>query len=124
MANSMKGGSPPSTIIYTIGYDLASGTGTPEPCRKPDPTTGHQNNSIGLETGCGLPPSGWGDPVNGCTSEAALIAMASRDGAGQPLYWRKPSAGQLNDIFRQIALDLSGARGRLIDNTSPNLISP
>jgi hypothetical protein len=119
IANMLK----PTTVIYTIGYDLAAGAGTPEPCRKPDPVTGHQNNSIGTETGCGLPPSGWGDPVLGCTSEAALIAMASLDSAGQPLYYNKPTAGQLNTIFQQIALDLSGQKGRLIDNTTPNLIS-
>ena len=111
------------TVVYTIGYDLASGTGTPEPCRRPNPGTGHQDNGQGTEQGCGLPPGGWGDPVLGCTSEAALIAMASRDAAGQPLYWRKPNAGQLNGIFQQIALDLSGSRGRLIDNTSPSLTS-
>jgi hypothetical protein len=110
------------TIVYTIGYDLAAAAGTPEPCRKPDPTTGHQNNSIGLETGCGVAPSGWGHPVNGCTSEAALIAMASVDGAGLPLYYNKPNPGQLNTIFQQIAIDLSGARARLVDNTAPNLI--
>ena len=119
IANTIK----PSTLIYTIGYDLAAGGGTPEPCRQPDPVTGHQNNGVGTETGCGLPPSGWGDPFLGCTSEAALIAMASLDPFGQPLYWKKPSAGQLNSIFQQIAIDLAGSRGRLIDNTTPSLTS-
>ncbi len=50
------------TLIYTIGYDLDAGTGAPEQCQKPEPDTGHQDNSQGLETGCGLPPSGWGSP--------------------------------------------------------------
>jgi hypothetical protein len=118
IANLIK----PTTVVYTIGYDLAAGVGTPEPCRKPDPTTGHQNNAIGTETGCGLPPTGWGHPVNGCTSEAALIAMASLDSSGQPLYYNKPTAGQLNTIFQSIAMDLAGSRARLIDNSSPTLI--
>jgi Flp pilus assembly protein TadG len=128
MANGMKGPQAnPSTIIYTIGYDLdGANPGVNEPCRKPDPTTGHQNNSIGVETGCGLPPSGWGSAA-GCTSLDALKAMATDpDGTGpvQPYFYNQPTPTDLSQIFAQIALDLSASRGRLIDNATPNLIGP
>jgi hypothetical protein len=128
MANSMKGPqSNPSTVIYTIGYDLdGANPGVNEPCRKPDPVTGHQNNSIGLETGCGLPPSGWGS-ASGCTSLDALKAMATDpDGTGptQPYFYNQPTPTDLSQIFAQIALDISASRGRLIDNATPNLLGP
>jgi hypothetical protein len=110
------------TIVYTIGYDLAAGGGSPEPCRRPD-AAGHQDNSLGSETGCGTPPSGWGHPVDGCTSKAALIAMASRDELGNPLYYDRPNPGQLNSIFVAIAKDIAGSKARLVDNSSPDLIS-
>ena len=105
-------------IIYTIGYDLNAGGSAPERCRRPN-TNGHQNGSNPVESGCGTPPSGWGDPVTGaCTAYDALKAMAT-----SPLhFYHQPNPGQVNDIFRAIALDLSGSRARLIDNTSPNLI--
>lgn len=116
-ANMIKG----STIIYTIGYDLDGGSGVAEQCRRPD-ASGHQDNSQPRETGCGLPPSGWGDPGTGiCSSYGAIQAMASVDAVGDPLFYNKPDPGQLNDIFRAIALDLAGSRGRLIDATSPLL---
>ena len=48
----------------------------------------------------------------------AIQAMAS---TSPQHFYNKPNPGELNTIFRAIALDLSGSRGRLIDNTSPNL---
>ena len=111
----------PTTIVYTIGYDLDAGAGAPEKCRRPN-LNGHQNGGNPVETGCGTVPTGWGGVTTGCSAYDAIRAMASVDSAGQPLFYNKPNPGQLNDIFRAIALDLSGSRGRLIDNTSPNLI--
>jgi hypothetical protein len=99
-ANIKDGG----TIIYTIGYDLDAGTGAPERCRRPNQSDGHQNGSNPVETG-----------YNALT---AIQAMAS----SPQHFYNKPNPGQLNDIFRSIAIDLSGSRGRLIDNTAPNLI--
>jgi hypothetical protein len=127
MANSMKGPqSNPSTIIYTIGYDLDAGTGAPEKCLQPD-ANGHQDTSSpALETGCGLPPTGWGS-AQGCTSYDAIRAMATDpDGTGPapPLFYNKPTPGDLTQIFQQIALDISASRGRLIDNATPNLLGP
>jgi len=126
MANSMKGPlSNPSTIIYTIGYDLDAGTGAPEQCRQPN-ANGHQNGSNPVESGCGTPPSGWGS-AQGCTSYDAIRAMATDpDGTGpvKPYFYLKPTPGDLTQIFQQIALDLSASRGRLIDNNTPNLLGP
>jgi hypothetical protein len=103
------------TVIYTIGYDLDGTSGTPERCQRPS-SNGHHNASNPTETGC----SGWDfTPLNGCDAESALEAMAT-----SPLhFYNQPLPGDLNTIFTQIAIDLAGSRGRLIDNTSPNLIS-
>lgn len=99
-ANAKGGG----TVIYTIGYDLDAGAATPEQCRRPNQSNGYQNG---------------GNPVEpGMNAELALQAMAT----SPQYFYKKPNPGQLNDIFRAIAIDLSGSRGRLIDNTSPNLI--
>ena len=39
---------PKGTVIYTIGYDLdGASPGVYEPCRKANPSTGHQDNSQG-----------------------------------------------------------------------------
>jgi hypothetical protein len=48
------------------------------------------------------------------------------DGSGPqaPYFYNKPSPGDLTQIFQQIALDISASRGRLIDNSSPNLLGP
>ena len=121
IANSIKGPqSNPSTIIYTIGYDLDAGAGAPEKCLQPD-GFGHQDTSSPLlETGCGTAPSGWGGP-SGCTSYDAMLAIASKDAAGLPLFYNEPDPVSLDNIFRAIALDLAGSRGRLIDNNSPSL---
>ncbi len=97
------------TIVYTIGYDL-NGAGTDyERCLRPD-ASGHQQASTPANyEACGS----WG-----CNAYDAIRAMAS-----SPLhFYNKPTPGQLNDIFRAIALDISGSQARLIDNTSPNLI--
>jgi hypothetical protein len=97
------------TIVYTIGYDL-NGAGTDyERCLRPD-ANGHQQASTPANyEACGS----WG-----CNAYDAIRAMAT-----SPLhFYNKPTPGQLNDIFRAIAIDLSGSRGRLIDNTAPNLI--
>lgn len=96
------------TIVYTIGYDLDAGSGAPERCRRPN-SNGHQNGSNPVETGY--------------DAFTAIQAMASVDSAGIPLFYNKPNPGELNTIFRAIALDLAGSKSRLIDNTSPNLIS-
>jgi hypothetical protein len=121
-ANRMKGPqSNPATIIYTVGYDLDGSSGVDEECRRPN-SNGHQDTSSpAAETGCGTLPTGWGNPT--CNARAALTAMASKDAAGQPLFYYQPDPVALDAIFRQIALDLSGSRGRLIDNNSPSLSS-
>ena len=112
--------SNPSTIVYTIGYDLSGGTAVPEKCRRPN-SNGHQNGSNPLETGCGVAPSGWGRPVTGCSAWDAIRAMASKDALGNPLFYEQPVPAKLDEIFRAIALDLGGSRGRLIDSTRPTL---
>ena len=98
------------TVVYTIGYDL-NGTGTDyERCLRPD-AQGHQQSSTPANyEACGS----WG-----CTAYDMLHAMAT----SPQHFYNKPNPGQVNDIFRAIAIDLSGSRGRLIDNTSPNLTS-
>jgi hypothetical protein len=97
------------TVIYAIGYDL-NGEGTDyERCLRPD-AQGHQQASTPANyEACGT----WG-----CTAYDMIRAMAT----SPQHFYNKPTPGQLNDIFRSIAIDLSGSRGRLIDNTSPNLI--
>ena len=113
--------SNPSTIVYTIGYDLNGGSAVPEKCRQPNVSNGHQNGSNPLETGCGVAPSGWGGVITGCSAWDAIRAMASKDAAGVPLFYEQPVPDDLSAIFRAIALDLSGSRGRLVDNTRPLL---
>ena len=46
------------------------------------------------------------------------------DGAGPapPNFYNHPNPTSLNQVFTQIAMDLAASRGRLIDNTNPNLI--
>jgi hypothetical protein len=101
------------TVIYTIGYDLDGTTGTPERCQQPD-AFGHHNGSNPTETGC----SAWDfTPLDGCDAQSALEAMAS----GPQFFYNQPVPGDLNAIFTQVAMDLAGSKGRLIDNTSPNL---
>ena len=110
------------TIIYTIGYDLAKNQngGTAENCKQPN-ASGHSTNNP--ETGCGT----WGTGPT-CDAEDALKAMASRSNplvpTSPPNYYYAPTPQTLDGIFRAIALDLAGSRGRLVDNTSTNLISP
>ena len=113
--------SNPSTIVYTIGYDLNGGSAVPEKCRRPNTSDGHQNGSNPLETGCGTAPSGWGGPTTGCSAWDAIRAMASKDAAGNPLFYEQPIPAKLDEIFRAIALDLNGSRGRLVDNSRPSL---
>ncbi len=98
-ANAKAGG----TVIYTIGYDLDGLGATPEQCRQPNQSNGYQNNS---------------NPAEPLNAYDAIRAMAT----SPQHFYNKPNPGQLNDIFRAIAIDLSGSRARLIDNTSPNLI--
>ena len=98
------------TIIYTIGYDLDAAGGAPERCLKAA-SNGHQGSQ---PEQCGA----WG-----CTAYDAIQAMASKDALGNPLFYNKPVPGELDTIFRAIALDLAGSKSRLIDNTSPNLTS-
>jgi hypothetical protein len=111
----------PSTLVYTIGYDLNGGAAVPEKCRRPNVSDGHQNGNNPLETGCGVAPNGWGGPVTGCSAWDAIRAMASKDALGNPLFYEQPVPAKLDEIFRAIALDLSGSRGRLIDNSRPSL---
>jgi hypothetical protein len=118
-AARVKGSNPP-TLVYTIGYDLNAGGPVPEKCRQPD-NNGHQNGSNPLETGCGTAPNGWGGVTTGCSAWDAIRAMASKDAAGVPLFYEQPIPAKLDEIFRAIALDLSGSRGRLVDNSRPAL---
>jgi hypothetical protein len=105
------------TKIYTIGYDLDGVSGAPERCQRPS-SNGQHNGSNPNETGCGTPPSGWGHPTNGCNAESALLAMAT----SPDHFYNQPEPGDLTAIFTQIAMDLAGSRGRLIDDTAPNLL--
>ena len=101
------------TVVYTIGYDLDAGGAAPERCLSARASDGHQGSTP-------EPVQAWGS-----TAYDAIRAMATDPdgpGPGAPLFYNKPNPGQLNDIFRAIAIDLSGSRARLIDNTSPNLI--
>jgi hypothetical protein len=91
------------TIIYSIGYDLDAGSGAPEKCRQPNQSDGHSNG---------------GNPVeSGYDAYTAIQAIASTP----QQFYNKPNPGDLTQIFLAIAKDLSASRGRLIDNTSPNL---
>ena len=115
-------------IVYTIGYDLAKGAGggAAEICRRPNmtpgPNYGHSTGST--PEACGT----WGTLPN-CDAEDALIAMASVIDPNLPVtpanknYYYAPTPQTLDGIFKAIALDLAGSKSRLIDNTSPNLIS-
>ena len=113
-------------VIYTIGYDLAKAAngGVAELCKRPNmnagPNYGHSTGST--PEACGT----WGTPPN-CDAEDALKAIASKSNPADPLslpnYYYAPTPQTLDGIFRAIAIDLAGSRGRLIDNTSPNLIS-
>ena len=100
-ANIKAGG----TVIYTIGYDLDAGSAAPERCMQPL-SNGHGGGSTPEQ--CGT----WG-----CTAYDAIRAMAT----SPQNFYNKPNPGELDTIFRAIALDLNGSRGRLIDNTTPNL---
>jgi hypothetical protein len=121
-ARQVKGpAANPSTLVYTIGYDLNGGAAVPEKCRQPNSSDGHQNGGNPLESGCGLPPTGWGGVSTGCSAWDAIRAMASKDALGNPLFYEQPVPAKLDEIFRAIALDLSGSRGRLIDNSRPSL---
>jgi hypothetical protein len=113
-------------IIYTIGYDLAKAAngGVAELCKRPNMNAGaNYGHSTGsTPEACGT----WGTPPN-CDAEDALKAIASKSNPADPLslpnYYYAPTPQTLDGIFRAIAIDLAGSRGRLIDNTSPNLIS-
>jgi Flp pilus assembly protein TadG len=116
-ASRVKGQNNTGTIVYTIGYDLGTSGGTTERCQRPD-SFGHQDNSSPVPESCGS----WG-----CNAADALRAMASpsdpTNPSSPPNYYFTPDGSTLNQIFTQIAMDLSGSRGRLIDNSAPNLIS-
>jgi hypothetical protein len=94
-------------LVYSIGYDL-NGDGTDyEKCRKPNPSTGHQDNSQGLE---------------GMNAQQAMEAIATDpDGPGpiKPYFYNKPFEGELKTIFRQIAADLQRPAARLVDDNTP-----
>jgi hypothetical protein len=98
------------TIVYTIGYDLDGATpGVYERCLAANPSNGQQQASTPANyEQCGS----WG-----CTAYDAMLAMASSPAH----FYNRPDPTRLNDIFTQIALDLAGSRGRLIDSTSPLL---
>ena len=59
--------------------------------------------------------------MTGCSAWDAIRAMASKDAAGVPLFYEQPVPDDLSAISRAIALDLSGSRGRLVDNSRPLL---
>jgi Putative Flp pilus-assembly TadE/G-like len=118
-ARRVKGPANQSTIVYTIGYDLGASGGTTERCQRPD-SAGHQDNSSPVMESAQT----WGS-----NAAHALQAMASPADLNQPAgplnpprYYFTPDGLTLNQIFQSIAIDLSGARGRLIDDTSPNLL--
>jgi hypothetical protein len=124
-ASNAKGPNNSGTIFYVIGYDLAKNAngGTAEPCRQPILTPGgnygHSGGST-LEAPC-TPSSG-----TYCDAEEALRAIASpadpiNDPQGQRNYYYAPTPEMLIQIFRTIAMDLAGSRGRLIDNTTPQI---
>ena len=94
VANNVKGR---GTIIYTIGYDL-NGAGTD-----------FEN--------CKLYPSGAND--GSLTAWDAIRAMASTDDDGRPLFFNKPTPGDLGPIFTRIAADLQRPAARLIDDNTP-----
>ena len=127
-ASNAKGA---GAIVYTIGYDLAkaAGGGVAELCRRPNmtagPNYGHATTGTPVPEACGT----WGTPPS-CDAEDALMAMASLTDLTRPAgltnpprYYYSPGPPQLALIFDAIAKDISGFRARLIDNTSPNLIS-
>ena len=96
--------------MYTIGYDL-NGAGTGSTSRAAGRTR--------AGTRPALPPSRTGTGVHRHAGERRPIRTEWR----RPLnFYNQPNQASLNDVFRAIAIDLSGSRGRLIDNTSPNLI--
>jgi hypothetical protein len=120
-ASRVKGPGNAGTIVYTIGYDLGVSGGTTERCQRPD-SFGHQDTSSPVPEST----QWWGS-----NAEQALKAMASLTDPTQPAgptnpprYYFTPDGTTLNQIFTQIAMDLSGSRGRLIDNSGANLISP
>jgi Flp pilus assembly protein TadG len=77
------------TIIYSIGYDL-DGSGTQyEKCRQPN-----------------------GQLEGGITADDAIGAIASEP----ENYYRKPTPGDLSNIFTRIAADLQRPAARLIDD--------
>jgi hypothetical protein len=94
-ARLAKTASPHGTIIYTIGYGLSTSGGGPERCQRP---------SGGNESG-------------GITADSALAAMAS----SPRHYFRVGATADLEAVFTEIAFDISGSRGRLIDNDAPSL---
>ena len=48
------------------------------------------------------------------------------DGAGPqvPNFYNHPTPTSLNAVFTQIAQDLAASRGRLIDDTNPQILGP
>jgi hypothetical protein len=79
------------TVIYTIGYDLDGGTGTPEQCR---------NGATGA-----LDPTG-------ITAYDAIEQIASSPAN----FYRKDVPGTLNLIFGRIATDISSLNARLVSD--------
>ncbi len=95
------------TVIYTIGYDLDGATpGVAETCKKANSSNGHQGT---VNESCQY----WG-----CNAYDAIRAIATSPAH----FYNKPEPGDLGHIFTQIAIDLAGSRGRLIDDTAPNLL--
>lgn len=86
----------------------------------PGSNYGHASTGAPVPEACGS----WGTPPN-CDAEDALIAMASLSDPSVPTspknYYYAPTPQTLDGIFKAIALDISGSKSRLIDNTSPNL---
>jgi hypothetical protein len=101
------------TIIYTIGYDLDGATpGIYERCLAANPSNGQQQSSVPANYEvCGA----WG-----CNAFDAIRAMASS--LAHFYNSPDPDGNDINLIFTQIAVDLSGTRGRLIDDTSPTVL--
>jgi hypothetical protein len=99
------GGPLVGTIIYTIGYDMKHQTEPGQRCQKPDPDTGHQNNSAGAES-----------PFR--TPEQTLTDMASI-----PLnYYGAEDPDDLRRIFRSVAGQVLVNATRLVNDNNPNLL--
>jgi Flp pilus assembly protein TadG len=81
----------PATLVYSIGYDLDGGTGSPERCK----------NGV----------TGANDPT-GITAYDAIVQIAS----APENFYKRDAPGSLNMIFSAIATDISSLNARLVSD--------